>query len=66
LKADRYDDTWMISLRGTVAQSAAEDVTYDAWLALHVLGTASSQNISTLVVEEFGDWTKRMEAQLVA
>lgn len=66
LKADRYDDTWMISLRGTVAQSAAEDVTYDAWLALHVLGPASSQNISTLVVEEFGDWTKRMEAQLVA
>lgn len=66
LKADRYDDTWMISLRGTVAQSAAEDVTYDAWLALHVLGPASLQKISTLVVAEFDDWTKRMEAQLVA
>lgn len=66
LKADRYDDTWMISLRGTVAQSAAEDVTYDAWLALHVLGPASSQKISTLVIAEFDDWTKRMEAQLVA
>lgn len=66
LKADRYDDTWMLSLRGMVSQSAAEDVTYDAWLALHVLGPASSQKISTLVIAEFDDWTKRMEAQLVA
>ena len=68
LKADRYDDTWMISLRGSPAQSSAEDVTYDAWLALHVLGPATSVALKTptLVIAEFDDWTKRMEAQLVA
>ncbi len=68
LKADRYDDTWMISLRSTPAQRIADDVAYDAWIALHVLGPASSaaKSSPTLVIAEFEDWTKRMEAQLVA
>jgi len=68
LKAEPYDDTWIISLRGAPAQSAAEDVTYDAWLALRVLGVASAvpQANPTLVIAEFDDWTTRMEAQLVA
>ena len=68
LKAEPYDDTWIISLRDAPTQSAAEDVTYDAWLALRVLGSAPAvpQAIPTLVIAEFDDWTTRMEAQLVA
>lgn len=68
LKADPYDDTWIISLRDATAQSSAEDVTYDAWLALRVLGVAPAvpQANPTLVIGEFDDWTTRMEAQLVA
>ena len=68
LKADPYDDTWIISLRDALAQSSAEDVTYDAWLALRVLGVAPAvpQANPTLVIAEFDDWTARMEAQLVA
>jgi len=68
LKADRYDDTWIISLRDKTPQSSAEDVIYDAWLALRVLGPvpAIPQANPTLVIAEFDDWTTRMEAQLVA
>jgi hypothetical protein len=67
LKADPYDDTWIISLRDVPAQSLAEDVTYDAWLALRVLGVAPAvpQANPILVIAEFDDWTARMEAQLV-
>ncbi len=68
LKAEPYDDTWIISVHGAPTQSAAEDVTYDAWLALRVLGVAPAvpQANPTLVIAEFDDWTTRMEAQLVA
>jgi len=68
LKADPYDNTWVISLRSAATQNAAEDVTYDAWLALRVLGPVPdvSQANPTLVIPDFDDWTTRMEALLVA
>lgn len=68
LKVERQAGIPRISLRQAPSQSAAADIAYDAWLALHVLGPAptAQQVTPSLVIPEFDHWTTRMESLLVA
>lgn len=68
LVAERADGTWIIRLKDGPKATASKHASYDAWLALRVLGPAPALPSAqpTLVIAEFDDFTRRMEALLVA
>ncbi|MCC7168733.1 MAG: hypothetical protein IT565_14300, partial [Rhodospirillales bacterium] len=68
LVAERADGICTIRLKDGPKATASKHANYDAWLALSVLGPAPALPSAqpTLVIAEFDDFTRRMEALLVA
>jgi hypothetical protein len=68
LAASKVGGVWTIRLKDGPKATASNHANYDAWLALRVLGPAPAlSNVRpTLVIAEYDDFTRRMEALLVA
>jgi hypothetical protein len=64
LAVKKSGDTWHISLKAQPQKSSAEDVNYDAWLALRTLGPAPvvPKITPAFAITTFADWTKIVEA----
>jgi len=64
LAVSKSGNTWHINLKTARPKSSAEDVNYDAWLALRVLGPAPKVQKAAPVfaAPSFADWTRIVEA----
>jgi len=64
LAVRKSGSTWHVSLKAKPQQSSAEDVNYDAWLAMRILGPAPAIQLATptLSVIGFDDWTNTIKA----
>jgi hypothetical protein len=64
LAVNKSGNTWQISLKTARPKTSAEDVNYDAWLALRTLGPAPEIQLAAPVfaTPNFAIWTQTIEA----
>jgi hypothetical protein len=67
LAAENENGIWILSLQDGPKQVQSDHVSYDAWLAMRVLGPAPVTPITkpSFNIVEFDDWTQKMEGVLV-